>query len=244
VSVVLSGVGADELFGGYPTFTGVPRMAAWHKRFSWTGSVGQYAGRVAQSVAADARTRRVADMLTRTPSLDNAYRTYRGIFTHEEASTLTRHYVEGSADAVTSTSDDTTGVDAGNALTYLELTRYVRNQLLRDGDVMSMACGVELRTPFLDATVVDHLSGVPSAVRLERDKAYLRRAVPELPQWVAEQPKRCFQFPFVQWNAEWREMLSDVPRNGAFASTWYRRWSMFVMQSWMLKMNRVSDVRP
>lgn len=244
VTVVLSGVGADELFGGYPTFTGVPRMAAWHKRFSWTGAVGQYLGRVAQSATADARTRRVADMLTRTPSLDNAYQTYRGIFTHHEASALTGHYVGGTADAMMPSTDDDTGADAGNVLTHLELTRYVRNQLLRDGDVMSMACGVELRTPFLDATVVDHLAGVPSPMRLERDKAYLRRAVPELPQWIAEQPKRCFQFPFVQWQAEWREMLSDVPRNGTFASTWYRRWSMFVMESWMLKMNRASHVRP
>jgi asparagine synthase (glutamine-hydrolysing) len=196
--------------------------------------MGERLGRLAESATSDARTRRVADMLSRPPSLDNAYQTYRGIFTHHEAAALTTHYVGGAADALMPIADAERDEDPADAVTRFELTRYVRNQLLRDGDVMSMASGLELRTPFLDAAVVAHLARIPAAIRLERDKALLRRAVPELPPWVAEQPKRCFQFPFAQWpDAEWREMLSSVPRNGAFTGTWYRRWCMFVMESWM-----------
>lgn len=241
VSVVLSGVGADELFGGYPTFAGVPRLATWHERFRWTGSMGERLGRFAESATADARTRRVADMISRAPSLDNAYQTYRGIFTRDEAATLTRDYVGAAADALLPIADVENDDDPANAVTRFELTRYVRNQLLRDGDVMGMAAGLELRTPFLDVEVVSCLARIPAAVRLERDKALLRRAVPELPQWIADQPKRCFQFPFAQWpDAEWREMLSSVPRNGAFAGTWYRRWCMFVMASWMSNVNQVN----
>jgi asparagine synthase (glutamine-hydrolysing) len=239
VRVVLSGVGADELFGGYPTFTGVPRLAAWHQRFSWTGAIGQRLGWLAESAATDTRTRRVADMLTRRPSLDNAYQTYRGIFTRREAASLTRHYLGPAASPMAPVDDVESDGDSANAVTRFELTRYVRNQLLRDGDVMSMASGVEVRTPFLDAAVVDHLARVPAAMRLEPGKAFLRRAIPELPPWVADQPKRCFQFPFTQWaDAEWREMLPAVPRNGAYSSTWYRRWCMFVMDAWMKRMNQ------
>lgn len=243
IRVVLSGVGADELFGGYPTFARVPRLAAWHQRFQWTGKLGRRLGRLAESAAPGARTRRIADMLTREPSLDNAYQAYRGIFTHQEAATLTRYYLGADVEVPDPASEAGIDGDAHDAVTRFELTRYVRNQLLRDADVMSMAAGVELRTPFLDVDVVGHLLRVPAAIRLEPPKALLRRAVPELPAWIADQPKRCFQFPFAQWPGEgWREMLASVPLNGSFASTWYRRWCMVVMESWMSKLGRTGDV--
>jgi asparagine synthase (glutamine-hydrolysing) len=111
----------------------------------------------------------------------------------------------------------------------------VRNQLLRDSDVMAMASGVELRTPFLDARVVDTLSRVPASSRLEAGKGLLRRAIPELPPWVGSQGKRCFQFPFAQWNVgEWRDHFKGVDRDcPAPTSTWYRQWCVAVLRSWM-----------
>jgi asparagine synthase (glutamine-hydrolysing) len=204
--------------------------------------MGERLGRIAGSAARDARARKVGDMLSRSPSLENAYVTYRGIFAHHEALELTRHYV-GTAGNVSLASEEQTDTDPADAVTRFELTRYVRNQLLRDGDVMSMACGVELRTPFLSRAVVEHVARIPAAVRVERDKALLRRAVPELPPWVVDQPKRCFQFPFAEWvHGEWSEVLSRAPRNGVFAGTWYRRWCMVVMESWMSNARQAAHV--
>ena len=53
-----------------------------------------------------------------------------------------------------------------DVVSRLEITRYMRNQLLRDSDVMSMACGIELRVPFLDSELFATMSrdsGVPAA---------------------------------------------------------------------------------
>ena len=244
VTAVLSGIGADELFGGYPTFAGVPRLAAWHQRFRWTGAIGTTAGRLAEAATTDVRTRRVADMLTRAPSLENAYQTYRGIFTHSEAATLTSHYLGGHDEPLGLPVEPTVDQRPDDAVSRFELTRYVRNQLLRDGDVMSMASGVELRTPFLDAAVVDCVARLPGPVRLERGKALLRGAVPEIPPWVAAQPKRCFQFPFERWvDGEWLETFAAVDRACRVPTgTWYRKWCVLSLESWMSKVKQAAHV--
>ena len=62
---------------------------------------------------------------------------------------------------------------AEDGVSRLELTRYMRNQLLRDSDVMSMASGVELRVPFIDSLLFDQLSRLPADQRLQPGKGLL-----------------------------------------------------------------------
>ena len=118
-------------------------------------------------------------------------------------------------------------------VSYLEMTRYMFNQLLRDGDVMSMAWGLELRVPFVDAHLFDALSRIPAQIRLAPGKRLLLDAVPEVPEWVATRRKQGFVFPFERWIAEeWRDVFqriddeSPVPLN-----SWYRRWSLLALEN-------------
>ena len=90
---------------------------------------------------------------------------FRGIYTRDEARTLTEHYV-GGADRDRRTQARRRGGDptAEDSVSRLELTRYMRNQLLRDSDVMSMASGVELRVPFLDSVLFEHAVAAARAI--------------------------------------------------------------------------------
>jgi len=235
---VMSGTGADELFGGYPSFRGVPRLAAWHGRAAAVGPLAALAGRVIERAAPGSKARRVGDLLQQPPGLDAAYATYRGVFTRREAARLTVHFTGAVPPVVSRPAEGhpaSTGADA-DEVTRLELTRYVRNQLLRDGDVMSMAHGLELRTPFLDGPLLDVLARLPPAVRVAPGKALLRRAVPELPAWVTTRTKQCFQFPFEQWlGGEWGDVDGDAAHQcGVTTDTWYRKWSVYVLESWMI----------
>jgi asparagine synthase (glutamine-hydrolysing) len=121
-----------------------------------------------------------------------------------------------------------------DAISRLELTRYMRNQLLRDTDVMSMAWGVELRVPFLDAQLFRTLSRIPAATRLESGKALLLRAVPEIPAWVASRPKRGFLFPMAEWlDGAWAQEFAPQDRVPAVKmDTWYRKWAVLVFERW------------
>ena len=237
LKVALSGLGADEIFGGYRSFEVVPRLARWDGWLSRTGPARPALGRVMEGVVRDPRGRRLGDMLGQAAGVTAAYTTFRGIFTRAEARTLARHYVHATAidsedDVAEAGPADPTAEDA---VSRLELTRYVRNQLLRDSDVMSLAWSLELRTPFLDSRVVETTSAIPAATRLRPGKRLLLDAVPEVPGWVARQPKRCFQFPFEQWlDGEWREVFAQVDRTCPVPTgTWYRKWSVFMLRRWL-----------
>lgn len=233
MKVVLSGLGGDELFGGYPSFRKVPRLAQLNRRLRWTGPVRAGVQAVLRHTSRPP-LRRLGEMLGQPARLDTAYAALRGTFTNAEATVLTRHYT-GEEVAVDLTGaelpDDPTPEDA---VSRLELTRYMRNQLLRDSDVMSMAHGLELRVPFLDLPLLDAVARVPAALRLRAGKRFLLQAVPEVPEWIANQPKRGFLFPFDQWlGTEWREVFGALDRTCPVPTqTWYRKWAVFVFERW------------
>jgi asparagine synthase (glutamine-hydrolysing) len=85
--------------------------------------------------------------------------------------------------------------EADDRVALLELTRYMRNQLLRDTDQMSMAHSIEMRVPLLDDRVLDTALAIDPRVRNRPNKALLQRAV----GIAVEGPKQGFTLPFDAW---------------------------------------------
>jgi asparagine synthase (glutamine-hydrolysing) len=233
IKVLLSGIGADELFGGYKSFRDVPRLAAL-QRLASPGGIGRVAGRVLAG-APDPRHRRMADLFNQPSGLGPAYSTYRGIFSRAEARTLVAHYsgVAGvmPRDFELAAADPT----EQDAVSRLELSRYVRNQLLRDTDTMSMAAGVEVRVPFLDPVMVDAVSAMPARQRLAAGKRGLVEAVPNMPDGIIHRPKRVFQFPFNDWiDGEWRGVFAGLESSCPVPTgSWYRKWCVMALDHWI-----------
>ena len=240
--VVLSGVGGDELFGGYPSFRQVPRLAELGRLARLGGPMAGAALAIAGKFGGS-RVRRLGDLLASPVTLETAYTVFRGVYTRDEARALTRHYVgsEAATDAEAHPAiDQPTDADG---VSRLELTRYMRNQLLRDSDVMSMASGVELRVPFVDSVLFERLARVPASERLRDRKGLLRAAVPEIPDWVTRRPKRGFTLPLDRWFAhEWAGSIHDfnLPR-GVHADTWYRKMAVLAFEGWRRRMAEAHD---
>jgi asparagine synthase (glutamine-hydrolysing) len=252
--VVLSGLGGDELFGSYPSFRSVPRLAAWGRWASLTGPGRRMLGRLLQRSGPQPRYRRLGSFLTGSPSMARAYWTMRGIFTPQEARAVSSLYLNGSLPAAESHTSQENNLEAESheappataqstpedEVSYLEISRYMRNQLLRDSDVMSMAWGLELRVPFVDRKLVETLARIPSSARLAPGKRLLLEAVPEIPDWIANRPKRGFSFPFENWIAdEWQDVFSRIDATSPVRlQSWYRRWCLFTLENF-LQTNRI-----
>lgn len=236
MKVVLSGLGGDELFGGYASFRKVPQMV----KAAWWLSRARIALRplssALQSNAMSPRWRRVGGMLEEVPATGTAYWTMRGIFTPREVGALLPRYGCKVAAGMNSTALHVPPQPTlEDEVSYLEITRYMRNQLLRDSDVMSMAWGLELRVPFVDSVLIDAVRRVPADLRLAQGKRILTDALPEIPEWVRNRPKQGFAFPFQEWvRGEWGDVFQRIEEETPVRlASWYRCWCLFALDSFV-----------
>jgi asparagine synthase (glutamine-hydrolysing) len=238
---MLSGLGGDELFGGYPSFREVPSLLASRCRLE-PGAAG-----LAQALTqhSSAGSQRMAALLAGVPSIAAIHRCYRTIFTPVEIRALMTGW---GISAPESDAADVRGVGADEGsfptdldqLAWLEIASFLGDRLLRDADAFGMASSVEVRVPLADAALLDALAPIVAPIRLAPGKALLKRAVPELPEWLTAAPKRGFTFPFEDWFdggsrgdgflASWR--LPAVPLSLDLRH-WQRRWSLLVLGEWL-----------
>ena len=228
MKVVLSGLGADEVFGGYPSFRRVPALHSLRRipRFLRVAL-----SLLLQRFPVGSPKRRLADFLSGDGSWLEAYHAQRGIFTEEEATCLAEH-LSGSVPKPVKWRIFPMFSEDRDMVSFLESTRYMRNQLLRDSDVFSMAHGLELRVPFVDERFLSAVFKIPASTRLADRKQLLTDAVPEIPEWILNRPKRGFSFPFQQWVEEkLGDRLAAVESESPVSlMTWYRKWAVAVAQ--------------
>ena len=227
IKVVLSGLGGDEWFAGYGSFSRIPQLQALHRALP--GPARRVAATLCDGAAAGSPRRRLGSFLKSEGGWLEAFHAMRGIFTPEEAGKLAEHLTGERPAAPDWTTGDlpATGLEIAG---WLEVTRYMRNQLLRDSDLFSMAQGIELRVPFVDARLAEALLELPPEYRLEKGKRLLVDAVPEIPEWVSNRPKQGFVFPFARWIEQGMgEMLNEARESSPVPlATWYRAWATVV----------------
>ncbi|PZR73899.1 MAG: asparagine synthase (glutamine-hydrolyzing) [Chthoniobacterales bacterium] len=186
VKVALSGLGGDELFGGYPSFRDVPRL--------------QLIARLPRPLRKTlGRAARLGDRLADLPATTDAgelARWRRRFFTDEMIHRAGLPLAPTAFDCPVELPDDFARVS------WAELTGYMRRMLLRDADQMSMAVSLEMRVPFLDHELVEYVLGLPAAAkkRYPGVKGLLVEACRDLlPASVYERPKAGFVLPMKPW---------------------------------------------
>jgi asparagine synthase (glutamine-hydrolysing) len=185
IKVALSGLGGDELFGGYPSFADVPRL-------KWLALLPAPLRRILR--LAGATGRRLADLPDGDVSTLTAWRRRTWTDAMQRAAGLPLVAVD--AEPPPALPDDFARIS------WAELTGYMRHMLLRDSDQMSMAVSLELRVPFLDHELASYVLSLPrrEKARPGRPKSLLIEACRDLlPREVHDRSKMGFVLPMAQW---------------------------------------------
>jgi asparagine synthase (glutamine-hydrolysing) len=204
--VALSGVGGDEVFGGYPTFRTVPKLMRLKPLFSSLKSVGGLTAWAAHRFPRWRSMDRLAEFVGSSLSIEAAYLAVRGMFSAKAIAAVldpgfaARGYEEFNP-LLYMSSCATPAQSIQSRVGALELRAYMHNQLLRDTDVMSMAHSLEVRSPMLDHRLVEFVAKVPASVKFNgRPKSLMIHALEgKLPAEIVTRAKLGFHFPFVVW---------------------------------------------
>jgi asparagine synthase (glutamine-hydrolysing) len=258
VTVALSGLGGDELFGGYPSFRRALRLASTNQ-FSKTAlrSLG-HAGRVlAKGTTQRDKLRQLA--LQNDPH--DVYRISRQLFSPDSVNQISSQPFSGNG-LIGHHSSDQPGTDTVNLISRFELDGYMANTLLRDTDAMSMAHSLEVRVPLLDNEVASYVLSLPGQWKLgpklkNVSKPLLAETIADLlPDHFLSRRKMGFTLPFERWLAlQLRDQVTSVfadqqslakvginqkPVNEMWnrflrqprSVGWSRPWAIFVLARW------------
>lgn len=231
VKVVLGGDGGDELFAGYDRYLGlhylgfynvIPNLIrqkvigpiissipenfsykSWTQQLRWFHEVASAGGRGAQYAAATSFFR-FSDAEKRMLFRD---RVSNGFGNHNSDQIIADIFDQASAVTLT------------DRMLYTDIVTRLPEHTLMLTDRMTMAHGVEARSPFMDHELVEYLARVPSQMKIRNGelKSILRQVAENyLPDAIVRRPKQGFMFPVAYW---FREDLYPYLRDSLLSST-------------------------
>jgi asparagine synthase (glutamine-hydrolysing) len=226
VTVILSGVGGDELFGGYRRYLGNHYQAYFERLPGWVRSMASAAG---ERLPSDRHSpwlnlARLAKGFLETAGLpfEARYSAYVQVFSAPEVKRLLRPDGAPYPDAIASAFLHAGGTDSLNRMLVVDAETQLPDDLLMLTDKMSMATSLECRVPLLDHELVELAARMPEEVKIRGGKLkyVMKKAMSGvLPREILERKKRGFGTPMGAWLKHdlaplMRGLLSESVVNG------------------------------
>ena len=222
VTVILSGVGGDELFGGYRRYLGnhyqarFDRLPAGLRRAA--SALGNRLPSDRHSPLLDAMRLAKGFLASAGLPLEERYRSYVEVFPEAMAADLLREMPADAGDSLAKAFSEAAGTDDLNRMFSVDVDTQLPDDLLLLTDRMSMAVSLECRVPLLDHELVELAARIPEDVKLRggRLKHVMKAALEGfLPTDILERRKRGFGAPMGAWLKDelapvLRELLSET----------------------------------
>jgi len=206
VTVILSGVGGDELFGGYRRYLGNHYQAQFDRVPSFirraAAALGDRLPSDRHSPTLNALRLAKGFLSTAGLPLDERYRSYIQVFPEEIAAKLSRRAGAVEWDSLAAAFDQATSDDDLNRMLSVDAETQLPDDLLMLTDKMSMAVSLECRVPLLDQELVELAARMPEGIKMRggRLKHVMKAALQDvLPVDIRERKKRGFGTPMGAW---------------------------------------------
>ena len=198
VKVVLSGEGADELFGGYRIYHEPTSLAGYQRLPRW---LRRAAARLAGALPFDFKGK--SFLIRGSKTLEERFIGNAYMFSQKEKDKLLKSIpATDPAGKTAAYYDRCRGLDDVTRMQYLDINRWMVGDILLKADRMSMAHSLELRVPFLDREVFQVASRIPAKHRIAggTTKYAMRLAAKRhMPEESTARPKLGFPVPIRIW---------------------------------------------
>jgi asparagine synthase (glutamine-hydrolysing) len=262
MKVAISGLGGDEIFGGYSSFRAAHQIERgtniWRQA---PATLRSGFARAIQTFSSSDQGRKMSALVRDPAEIMHPCFLSRMLFTPDQVRRLLPLVEMDAGERANSPFkmmlQESRRLDPINRVSYLETRGYMLNTLLRDSDVMSMAHSLELRVPLVDHQLASYLQALPGAwkVNVRTPKPLLLGALKrKLPNAIVHRRKQGFTMPFEHWlkgelraTLETTLMKRESPLEPVLETSavhgvwqdflsgrtsWSRPWSLYVLSQW------------